>query len=410
MYLYGSDYANCPVYCKTYRSHQGASTFMLACIPVLVGIMIANGQTVTASSYNLLMLGTTNSISFLSAHFLAPCMNIFLGFSVVSAISPTLRLSTLCNTISKIVKWVLGFCMSVFTGLLTIQSLLGGSVDVTTNRTLRFVVSSFVPVVGSALGEALSTVQGCIKVLKGGVGAFGVLAVVFMFLPILIECLLWQMTLTVCAGIGDVFDLKEITSILNAASKVMSMMLAILLLHYGYDDHFNRCCSHDGRCRAMSGVQSWAISVCFTVIAASILQYISPNGAMERVMKLVLGAFVLYGIMMPIISLVPQISNGFDAYIDVEQPNPSVDLTDTVNSQIHTAASSGIQNIVTVELAKKGVNCENVELIMDTNEDNSISISKVLVTVSRATMSQDVLEQQLNGVLGLQTEVTIHGG
>ena len=157
----------------------------------------------------------------------------------------------------------------------------------------------------------------------------------------------------------------------------------------------------------MSGVQSWAISVCFTVIAASILQYISPNGAMERVMKLVLGAFVLYGIMMPIISLVPQISNGFDAYIDVEQPNPSVDLTDTVNSQIHTAASSGIQNIVTVELAKKGV---NVELIMDTNEDNSISISKVLVTVSRATMSQDVLEQQLNGVLGLQTEVTIHGG
>ena len=208
---------------------QGASTFMLACIPVLVGIMIANGQTVTASSYNLLMLGTTNSISFLSAHFLAPCMNIFLGFSVVSAISPTLRLSTLCNTISKIVKWVLGFCMSVFTGLLTIQSLLGGSVDVTTNRTLRFVVSSFVPVVGSALGEALSTVHGCIKVLKGGVGAFGVLAVVFMFLPILIECLLWQMTLTVCAGIGDVFDLKEITSILNAASKVMSMMLAILL-------------------------------------------------------------------------------------------------------------------------------------------------------------------------------------
>ena len=208
---------------------QGASTFMLACIPVLVGIMIANGQTVTASSYNLLMLGTTNSISFLSAHFLAPCMNSFLGFSVVSAISPTLRLSTLCNTISKIVKWVLGFCMSVFTGLLTIQSLLGGSVDVTTNRTLRFVVSSFVPVVGSALGEALSTVQGCIKVLKGGVGAFGVLAVVFMFLPILIECLLWQMTLTVCAGIGDVFDLKEITSILNAASKVMSMMLAILL-------------------------------------------------------------------------------------------------------------------------------------------------------------------------------------
>ena len=208
---------------------QGACTFMLACIPVLAGLMIAGGQTATASAYQMLMLGTTNSISFLSAHFLAPCMNIFLSFSVVSAISPTLRLGTLCNTISKIVKWVLGFCMSVFTGLLTVQSLLGSSVDVSTNRTLRFMVSSFVPVVGSALGEAMGTVQGCIKVLKGGVGAFGVLGVAFLFLPILIECVLWQMTLTVCAGIGEVFDLKEITAILHAASKVMSMLLAILL-------------------------------------------------------------------------------------------------------------------------------------------------------------------------------------
>ena len=95
----------------------------------------------------------------------------------------------------------------------------------------------------------------------------------------------------------------------------------------------------------MSGVQSWAAGVCFTVIAASILQYISPNGAMERVMKLVLGAFVLYGIMMPVISLVPQISNGFDSYIDMNRSNPSVDLTDTVNNQIYTAAGSGIQNI-----------------------------------------------------------------
>ena len=75
-------------------------------------------------------------------------------------------------------------------------------------------------------------------------------------------------------------------------------------------------------------------------------------------MKLVLGAFVLYGIMMPIISLVPQISNGFDAYIDVEQPNPSVDLTDTVNSQFTLLQAAGYKNIVTVEPKKKGVNCE----------------------------------------------------
>ncbi len=160
----------------------------------------------------------------------------------------------------------------------------------------------------------------------------------------------------------------------------------------------------------MSSVQAWAIGVCFTVMAASVLQYLSPNGAMERVIKLVLGAFVLYGIMLPLVSLVPQISSGINGYVNTEQSAPSADLTDTVNSQIHTAANSSIQSIVTVELMKKGVVCENVELIMDMNEDNSISISKVQVTVSSAVMSQKMLEQQLSSVLGLQTEVIIHGG
>lgn len=160
----------------------------------------------------------------------------------------------------------------------------------------------------------------------------------------------------------------------------------------------------------MGGFQSWAVSVCFTVIAASVLQYISPNGAMERVMKLVLSAFVLYGILMPIIGLVSQLENSFNTYIDAEQTMQTVDLSNTVNKQIYTAASSGIQNIVTVELAKKSIKCENVEVIMDTNEDNSISITKVLVTVSGAAVSPEVLEQQLDGVLGLKTEVKIHGG
>jgi len=160
----------------------------------------------------------------------------------------------------------------------------------------------------------------------------------------------------------------------------------------------------------MGGFQTWAVGVCFTVIAASVLQYLSPNGAMERVMKLVLGAFVLYGILMPLIVLLPQISNEFDTYMDTAQTNQTIDFSDTVNRQIYTAANNSIQNVVTVELSKKSIDCKNVEIIMDTNEDDSISISKVLVTVSRADVSPEVLEQYLDGVLWFKTEVTVHGG
>ena len=147
----------------------------------------------------------------------------------MSALSPNLNLNGLCKTFHTVMKWVLGFSMSIFTGLLTMQSLLGNAVDVSTNKTVKFVVSSFVPVVGNALGEAFGTVQGSIKLLKSGVGAFGLLAIAFLFFPVLAQCLLWQVMLVVSASIADVFDLKEIAGLLRAISKVLSLLLAILL-------------------------------------------------------------------------------------------------------------------------------------------------------------------------------------
>lgn len=206
-----------------------SADFLLACVPVLTGIMIAGGQSISAGSYNLLMVGAGNVISLLAANIIVPLMNIFLAFSIVSAVSPNLNLSGLCDMFSKAVKWILGFCMTVFTGLMTLQSLVTSAADSTGTKAAKFVINSFVPVVGSALGEALTTVQGCVKLLKSGVGAFGLLAAACIFLPILLECVFWLITLYLCAGIGDVFDLKEITVLLRSTAKVLEMMLAIIL-------------------------------------------------------------------------------------------------------------------------------------------------------------------------------------
>ncbi len=65
--------------------------------------------------------------------------------------------------------------------------------------------------------------------LKSGVSAFGLLAGIFVFLPILVECIVWLITLQVCIGVGDIFDLKEITSLLKASGNVIETLLSIIL-------------------------------------------------------------------------------------------------------------------------------------------------------------------------------------
>ncbi len=208
---------------------HAAADFLLACVPVLVGIMIAAGQPVSANSYNLLMMAAGNVISLLSADVLVPLMNIFLAISTVSAVSPNLGLGGLCAAFHKVVKWAMGFCMTIFSGLLTIHSVVAASADSATAKAAKFVVSNAVPIVGSALGDAVQSINACLKLLKSGVGAFGILAGIFIFLPVLVQCTAWIITLHVCSGIGEVFEQKEISLILKSAGTVLETMLSITL-------------------------------------------------------------------------------------------------------------------------------------------------------------------------------------
>lgn len=208
---------------------EGAAGFLLACVPVLTGILIAGGQTVSAGTYNVLMIGAGNVISVFSAGLLVPLLNVFLAISIASSLSPGLNLSGICSWFAKAVQWGLGLCMTVFTSLLTVQSAVAASADSTASKAAKFLLSSFVPVVGGALGDAFTTVQGSVRLLKSGVGAFALLGTLFLFLPAVAECLLWMLTLNLCGGIGMIFDLKEINSLLSAAAKAVGLTLAVVL-------------------------------------------------------------------------------------------------------------------------------------------------------------------------------------
>ena len=213
---------------KTVNVIQKASKFILCYIPVMSGIMIATGQTASAASYNVVMLSACEIISQISANLLAPFLCILLTIAVVSSISARLNLSGVYDLFHSSTKWVLGFAMTIFTGLLSIQSVVGASADTSSSKTVKFVISSFVPVVGSALGDAFGAVQSCVKLLKSGVGAFGILGAGALFLPIVTEAFAWIIVLNVCSCIGRIFELGKISKLLANTSKVLSLLLSIV--------------------------------------------------------------------------------------------------------------------------------------------------------------------------------------
>ncbi len=207
---------------------EGAGGFLLAGAPVLAGLMLACGQPVSASGWTVFLMAAGNGISLLSSVVLLPVMHIFLAFSLVSAVSPDIRLDSLCGVFAKTVRWVLVLAVTIFTSLLSAQSLISASADGASVKAAKL-FAGFVPVVGNVLGDAMGTVQSCVRLLKSGVGAFGLLAALCIFLPVVAQCLLWIFCCTLCGAAGDLLGQSEITGLLKAASQVLQTLLAIVV-------------------------------------------------------------------------------------------------------------------------------------------------------------------------------------
>ena len=153
----------------------------------------------------------------------------FLGLSITGCVSPDVNLGGFTNLISRIIKWLLSFAMTIFTAVLTIREIITTSLDNVSTRAVRFTLNSFIPIVGSALSDAYKTVQGSVGLLKSGVGVFVIISIAIVFLPIILQSLMWIITLSIGKSAAEVLNLQQVQKLLESISAVFSTLLAIVL-------------------------------------------------------------------------------------------------------------------------------------------------------------------------------------
>lgn len=186
-----------------------AANFMLAYIPIMLVVMISAGQAASGSAYYSMMVLAGEGVAQTASNIIAPLLNSFLGISIAASISPNVNLTGITSLIGKIIKWLLGFIMAIFTALLSFKQIITTSVDNVSTRAVRFTLTSLVPVVGSALSDAYKTIQSSVNLLKSGLGVFVIIAIAVVFLPVIIECFLWIISISLSKSAGEVLNLTQ---------------------------------------------------------------------------------------------------------------------------------------------------------------------------------------------------------
>ena len=216
---------------ETVLAIHNASIFMLGYIPVFAAAVAAAGQPMSAAAYNMLLFSACQVVSQALSALLLPLMGIYLALAIVGSLSPSLGISSICAAVKRAVTWSLGFLLTIFVGILSVQTMVSGSADALSIKAGKFLISSFVPVVGGALSEAMLAAQGCLRLIKTSVGAFGLAAAVFMFMPTFLRVFGWYLVAGIAGIIADVLQIREISEMMKGCAAVLGVLISFLLCY-----------------------------------------------------------------------------------------------------------------------------------------------------------------------------------
>ncbi len=207
-----------------------AGSFIYAFVPVFTAIVVASGKGVTAFSTGTMLLAMAQAVSFISSNVFMPIVNCFLALGICSGIRAELSLERLTSSLKTVLLWVISFVSGAFVSVLSVKTAVSARVDMLGIRSARFVINSVVPVIGASISEGLLSIQSYSSLIKSSVGIVGIIAVVFVFLPAILEVAVWRLTVTLCAVVSDVFGDTGISLVLSSFKDALLIANVILIL------------------------------------------------------------------------------------------------------------------------------------------------------------------------------------
>lgn len=205
------------------------NTFMLAYIPVFAGLLTGSGYSGTASGYYVMLMFLCEVISLFAQKLIVPLCSVILAVSVVEGLSPNVG-GGLSSGLKKGIQWALGLSATAFVGVLSVKSIVASAADSVAVRAAKFTASSFVPVIGSAVSEAYTTVSGSVALIRSSAGSMGVLAVVFIAVRPVAAVAMMGLAVKLCSFFAGVLGVKSISRLLSGASDVFSILMTIAIL------------------------------------------------------------------------------------------------------------------------------------------------------------------------------------
>lgn len=218
------------VFTYTKETVDMMGSFMIALLPLVLGLMASIGNIIAVSFFHPFVLFLINSSGILVSNFILPLLFLSVLLYIVSTLNKNYQVTHFANLLKSISLGSLGIFLTIFLGIMSVQGTVSAIEDGVALKTTKFITGNFIPVVGRTFTDATDTILSASLLLKNAIGVVGLLIILiialFPAIKIFAIAFIYKIAAAVLQPIGD----GPIITCLNTISKYITYILACLLV------------------------------------------------------------------------------------------------------------------------------------------------------------------------------------
>ncbi len=202
--------------------------FMNCLVPILISLIIATGQVASGAVLQPILIFAVIFIGNIINLVILPITTASMILSIASNISDKVQIGNLAKFFKSSITWFLGFIITIFVGLLSLEGTLTSSVDGLTIKGIKSAASTFIPVVGKALGDSVDTVLGATSLIKNSVGFVGIVIVIAICILPIVKLIILNIMYSLLGAVSEPLADKKIVNVIGQVSGVFKILLGIM--------------------------------------------------------------------------------------------------------------------------------------------------------------------------------------
>lgn len=204
---------------------ESLSGFFSALIPIITGISLASGAVTSSGVQAVNMNLTLAVIGKLTSSVLIPLVFMIFSLALVSAVGSSA--SRLAAGTRSVFNWTLGILTTVLIASISMQSFLATTKDTVALRAAKYALSGSIPMVGSTVSGALSTLTGALSEARAVVGVGSVAVIFTMAASPVIIMLLYRLALSVSLWLFDFVGAGGVHSSFSAFRAALDTLISV---------------------------------------------------------------------------------------------------------------------------------------------------------------------------------------